>query len=196
MQSEEKVTSHKDKPLAPTQEAGVNAASATPSAAPPTAGMATPRNTAGLTRQGSGRAGGTPKPKDTPKTTLKGASRSSKKTVPASFVEVIDCLVDVTLRYKGMQPGEEADLADPVVEAMETDEPFSISAQLPDGRMVTVSAAQPARTSAAAAAQAGAAPGAAQGMPAIKATFTEQVRLHRVTLYSTLCLQYLCEQTC
>lgn len=179
IQAEEKVSSHKDKPSAPAQEAGVNAPSATPSTAPPTAGMGTPRNTAGLTRQGSGRAGGTPKPKDTPKTALKGASRSSKKTVPASFVEVIDCLVDVTLRYKGMQPGEEADLAEPVVEAMETDEPFSVSAQLPDGRMVTVSASQPARASAAAAAQPGAASGSGQGLPAIKATFTEQVGLHR-----------------
>lgn len=196
MQSEEKVSSHKDKPWAAAQEAGANAASATPSAPPPTAGMATPRNTAGLTRQGSGRAGGTPKPKDTPKTTLKGASRSSKKTVPASFVEVIDCLVDVTLRYKGMQPGEEAELADPVVEAMETDEPFSISAQLPDGRMVTVSASQPARATAAATAQPGAASGAALGMPAIKATFTEQVRLHLVTLDSTPCLQHLHAQPC
>ena len=139
--------------------------------------MATPRNAAGLTRQGSGRAVGTPKPKDTPKTMLKGASRSSKKTVPASFVEVIDCLVDVVLRYKGMQPGEEAELADPATEAMETDEPFSISAQLPDGRMVTVSAAQPARASGAAAAHPGAAGASGQGTPAMKATFTEQVSL-------------------
>ena len=181
IQSDEKAGSHKDKVSAPAPETGPNAAAATPSAAPPTAGMATPRTTGGLTRQGSGRAGGTPKAKDTPKTAFKGASRGSKKTVPASFVEVIDCLVDITLRYKGMQPGEEADLADPVPEAMETEEPFTISAQLPDGRMVRVSATQPVRTAGAAAAAAlpGSAPGpgqGAQGKPAAKASFTEQVR--------------------
>ena len=172
MQSDDKAASHKekDKPPAPAQETGPTAASATPSAPPPTAGMATPRNAGGLTRQGSSRAGGTPKAKDTPKTALKSSIKGSKKTVPASFVEVIDCLVDVTLRYKGMQPGDESDLADPVPEAMELEEPFSISAQLPDGRMVRVSASQPAR-----AAGAGAA-GSGQGRPAANVSFTEQVR--------------------
>lgn len=176
MQSDDKAASHKDKASAPAQDAGPNMASATPSAAPPTAGTATPKNAGGLTRQGLGRAGGTPKAKDTPKTAFKGGSRGSKKTVPASFVEVIDCLVDVTLRYKGMQPGEEADLADPVAEAMETEEPFSISAQLPDGRMVRVSATQPARAAGAATAgQPGAAAGSGEAKPAAKASFTEQV---------------------
>ena len=179
MQSDDKAASHKDKASAPAQETGPNVASATPSAAPATASIATPRNAGGLTRQGSGRASGTPKAKDTPKTAFKGGSRGSKKTVPASFVEVIDCLVDVTLRYKGMQPGDEADMADPVPEAMETEEPFSISAQLPDGRMVRVSASQPARAGGASAAgQPGAASGSGQGKPAAKASFTEQVRLH------------------
>lgn len=180
MQSDDKAGNHKDKASAPAQETGPGVASATPSAAPPTAGMATPRNAGGLTRQGSGRAGGTPKAKDTPKTAFKGGSRGNKKTVPASFVEVIDCLVDVTLRYKGMQAGEEADLADPVPEAMETDEPFSISAQLPDGRTVRVSATQPARAAGAGSAgQPGAAGGSGQGKPAAKASFTEQVRFYR-----------------
>lgn len=179
MQSDDKAANHKDKASAPAQETGPSAASATPSAAPSTAGISTPRNAGGLTRQGSGRAGGTPKAKDTPKTAFKSGSRGNKKTVPASFVEVIDCLVDVTLRYKGMQPGEEADLADPVPEAMETEEPFSISAQLPDGRMVRVSATQPARAAGVGAAgQPGAAAGSGQGKPAPKASFTEQVRPH------------------
>ena len=133
-------------------------------------------------------SGGTPKAKDTPKTASKGASKGSKKTVPASFVEVIDCLVDVTLRYKGMQPGEEAEFADPVSEAMETDEAFTISAQLPDGRMVRVSTAQPGRgtgtgiAAAAAGAGNGQEPGASQAngqaapsKPKPKASFTEQV---------------------
>ena len=178
MQADDKAASHKDKASAPAQEIGPNVASATPSAAPPTAGTTTPRNAGGLTRQGSGRASGTPKAKDTPKTAFKGGSRSSKKTVPASFVEVIDCLVDVTLRYKGMQPGDEADLADPVPEAKETEEPF-ISAQLPDGRMVRVSASQPARAGGASdAGQPGAAAESGEGKPAAKASFTEQVGLH------------------
>ena len=180
VQSDDKASSHKDRPsgasVAP--EGSSNPASATPSAPPSTTGSATPRTT-GLTRQGSGRAGSTPKAKDTPKTASKGTAKGSKKTVPASFVEVIDCLVDVTLRYKGMQPGEEADLADPVNEAMETDEPFTISAQLPDGRMVRVSATQPGRGAGAAAGQQ---PGGSQtagqagsGKPPAKASFTEQV---------------------
>ena len=163
----------------PTEPAGGQGATGTPSAAPPTTGTATPRTAGGLTRQSSGRAGGTPKAKDTPKTASKSTSKGSKKTVPASFVEVIDCLVDVTLRYKGMQPGQEADLADPVPEAMDTDEPFSISAQLPDGRMVRVSASQPGRGAAAAAgAQPATAAGSAQGRQAQTAphvSFTEQV---------------------
>ena len=124
-------------------------------------------------------SGGTPKAKDTPKTASKGASKGSKKTVPASFVEVIDCLVDAALRYKGMQPGEEADLADPVTEAMETDEPFTISAQLPDGRMVRVSATQPGRAAGAGNAQEGgpsqANGHAGQSKPKPTASFTEQV---------------------
>ncbi len=178
VQSDDKGSSHKDKPsgTASAPEGPSVPASTNPSAPPP--GTATPRPT-GLTRQGSGRAGGTPKAKDTPKTTSKGTAKGGKKTVPASFVEVIDCLVDVTLRYKGMQPGEEADLADPVSEAMETDEPFTISAQLPDGRMVRVSATQPGRGAGAAAGQQ---PGASQtagqagqSKAPAKASFTEQV---------------------
>jgi len=180
VQSDDKASSHKEKPFgtASAPEGPSNPASATPSAPPSTTGTATPRTT-GLTRPGSGRAGGTPKAKDTPKTASKGAAKGSKKTVPASFVEVIDCLVDVTLRYKGMQPGEEADLADPVSEAMETDEPFTISAQLPDGRMVRVSATQPGRGAGAAAGQQpGASQTAGQGgqsKASAKASFTEQV---------------------
>ncbi len=180
VQSDDKASNHKDKPSGTVSapEGQSNSAPANPSAPPSAAGTATPRST-GLTRQGSGRAGGTPKAKDTPKTASKGTAKGGKKTVPASFVEVIDCLVDVTLRYKGMQPGEEADLADPVSEAMETDEPFTISAQLPDGRMVRVSATQPGRGAGAAAGQqAGASQTAGQGgqskAPA-KASFTEQV---------------------
>ncbi len=180
VQSDDKASNHKDKPSGTVSapEGQSNPAPANPSAPPSAAGTATPRST-GLTRQGSGRAGGTPKAKDTPKTASKGTAKGGKKTVPASFVEVIDCLVDVTLRYKGMQPGEEADLADPVSEAMETDEPFTISAQLPDGRMVRVSATQPGRGAGAAAGQqAGASQTAGQGgqskAPA-KASFTEQV---------------------
>lgn len=190
MQSDEKAASHKekDKASAPAQE---TAASATPSAAPPTAGMATPRNAGGLTRQGSSRAGGTPKAKDTPKTAFKGNTKGSKKTVPASFVEVIDCLVDVTLRYKGMQPGDESDLADPVPEAMELEEPFSISAQLPDGRMVRVSASQPAR---AAGAGASAASGPGQGRPAANVSFTEQVR-PKPEVVAGVMLAALCKPT-
>ena len=189
LQIDEKA-SQKDRPSTAAPETAAQSTSATPSAAPPTSGTATPRPTGGLTRQGSTRAGGTPKAKDTPKTASKGASKGSKKTVPASFVEVIDCLVDVTLRYRGMQPGEEADLADPVSEAMDTDEPFSISAQLPDGRMVRVSASQPSRG---AGAVTGQQPGSAgqgpQGKSAAKASFTEQVRLnYSVLSHLVLCL--------
>ena len=177
VQSDDKAGNHKDK-LAGTASAleGPSVPAFTnPSAPPSAAGTATPRTT-GLTRQGPGRAGGTPKAKDTPKTASKGTAKGGKKTVPASFVEVIDCLVDVTLRYKGMQPGEEADLADPVSEAMETDEPFTISAQLPDGRMVRVSATQPGRGAGAAAGQQPAASQAAgQSKAPAKASFTEQV---------------------
>lgn len=191
MQSDDKVGSHKDKPsgTASAPEGHSNPASATPSAAPTT--IATPRPTGSLARQGSGRAGGTPKAKDTPKTTSKGTAKGSKKTVPASFVEVIDCLVDVTLRYKGMQPGEEADLADPVSEAMETDEPFTISAQLPDGRMVRVSATHPGRGAGTAAGQQ---PASSQGpghsaQPKPKASFTEQVSMPRIACDVERCLE-------
>ncbi|DBB00800.1 TPA: hypothetical protein ACH3X1_000730 [Trebouxia sp. C0004] len=200
--SDDKASSHKDKPsgTASAPEGPSIPASANPSAPPSAAGTATPRTT-GLTRQGSGRAGGTPKAKDTPKTASKGAAKGSKKTVPASFVEVIDCLVDVTLRYKGMQPGEEADLADPVSEAMETDEPFTISAQLPDGRVVRVSATQPGRGAGAAAGQQpGASQTAGQGgqskAPA-KASFTEQAMnpKRREVLVQCLALKMLTDFT-
>lgn len=175
LQVDEKAASHKDKPSTAAPEPTAPGTSATPSTAAPPAGIATPRTTGGHSRAGS-----TPKAKDAPKTASKGASKGSKKTVPASFVEVIDCLVDVTLRYKGMQPGEEADLADPVPEAMETDQVFSISAQLPDGRMVDIHHHPVRQAGAAAAGQAasgaaGSGPGA-QGKPAAKASFTEQVK--------------------
>ncbi len=192
MQSDDKGSGHKDKPssTAAAPDAVSIPASATPSAAPSTTGMATPRPTGGLTRQGSGRTGGTPKAKDTPKTTSKGTAKGSKKTVPASFVEVIDCLVDVTLCYKGMQPGEEADLADPVSEPMQTDEPFTISAQLPDGRMVRVSATHPGRGAGPAAGHdwfhSQGAGQAGQAKPAANASFTEQVGIACV-LVGVLC---------
>ncbi|KAL0033594.1 hypothetical protein WJX79_006288 [Trebouxia sp. C0005] len=200
--SDDKASSHKDKPsgTASAPEGPSIPASTNPSAPPSAASTATPRNT-GLTRQGSGRAGGTPKAKDTPKTASKGAAKGSKKTVPASFVEVIDCLVDVTLRYKGMQPGEEADLADPVSEAMETDEPFTISAQLPDGRMVRVSATQSGRGAGSAAGQQpGASQTAGQAGPSkapAKASFTEQAMnpKRREVLVQCLTLKMLTDFT-
>lgn len=125
LQVEDKANAQKDKPAATTGDAAPQpnaaaAAAATPG--PPPTGAATPRPASTLSRQGSGRAGGTPKGKDTPRTSGKTAAKGSKKVVPASFVEVIDCLVDVCLQYKGVQPGEEADLADP--EASKDSAPF------------------------------------------------------------------------
>ena len=118
LQVEDKANAQKDKPAALAGDAAPqpNSAAAAAAAATPgpsTTGAATPRPASTLSRQGSGRAGGTPKGKDTPRTSGKTAAKGSKKVVPASFVEVIDCLVDVCLQYKGVQPGEEADLADP-----------------------------------------------------------------------------------
>ena len=123
LQVEDKANAQKDKPAAAAGDAAPQPNSAAAAAAvaaaaaatpgPSTTGAATPRPASTLSRQGSGRAGGTPKGKDTPRTSGKTAAKGSKKVVPASFVEVIDCLVDVCLQYKGVQPGEEADLADP-----------------------------------------------------------------------------------
>lgn len=117
LQVDDKAAAQKDKPASVAAEAAAQPSSAAAAATPgqpSIAAAATPRPASTLSRQSSGRAGGTPKAKDTPRTVGKTAMKSSKKLVPASFVEVVDCLVDVCLQYKGMQPGEEADLADPV----------------------------------------------------------------------------------
>ena len=115
MQVDDKSTAQKDKPASAAADAAAQPSSAAAAATPGQASAAgTPRPASTLSRQSSGRAGGTPKAKDTPRSAGKTAMKSSKKLVPASFVEVVDCLVDVCLQYKGMQPGEEADLADPV----------------------------------------------------------------------------------
>ena len=126
LQVDDKAAGQKDKPAATASDTVPQSSSAAATAAatpgPTTMGAATPKAASTLSRQGSGRAGGTPKGKDTPRTSGKTAAKSSKKVVPASFVEVIDCLVDVCLQYKGVQPEEAADLADPVA-SMDT-EPF------------------------------------------------------------------------
>ncbi|KAK9830284.1 hypothetical protein WJX72_010812 [[Myrmecia] bisecta] len=70
---------------------------------------------------------------EAPKSTMKG----SKKVVPASFVEVIDSLVDLLLRYKGLEltpPQTNSKTTSP--DAMETD--------TPSGSAVDAQAAQPA----------------------------------------------------
>lgn len=130
VQSDDKQAGQKDKPAAAATDTALQPASDAAAAVastpgPAGTGTATPKPAGTLSRQGSARAGGTPRGKDTPRTSGKAASvktaaKGSKKVVPASFVEVIDCLVDVCLQYKGVQPGEESDLADPVTDA----EPF------------------------------------------------------------------------